>query len=121
MKRILTYCIALLLPVLADAQSIPVNPKFGAVSKEEVEMETYARDTSAAIMLLYTCRSVEVGINMGGLYRNLLVHDVGKVEPLCGMCVEDRLLGQPRTRLALIQCGNASAHLGQRSDAALLV
>ncbi len=79
MKRILTYCIAILLPVLAGAQSIPVNPKFGAVSKEEVEMETYARDTSAAIMLLYTCRSVEVGLNMGGLYRTLQVHDRWKV------------------------------------------
>ena len=79
MKKILTYCMTLLLPVLAGAQSIPVNPKFGAVSKEEVEMETYARDTSAAIMLLYTCRSVEVGINMGGLYRNLEVHDRWKV------------------------------------------
>ena len=79
MKKFLTYFIALLTPVLAGAQSIPVNPKFGAVSKEEVEMETYARDTSAAIMLLYTCRSVEVGINMGGLYRNLLVHDRWKV------------------------------------------
>ena len=36
----------LFLSMAARAQSIPVNPKFGAVSDAELEMTTYQPDTS---------------------------------------------------------------------------
>ena len=44
-----------LFSVSIHAQLIQVNPKFGEVSKAEVELDTYPLDTTASLLLLYRC------------------------------------------------------------------
>lgn len=44
------------------AQSIPVNPKFGSVSDEEVALTRYDLDTTAAVLLL--CRKTDVSVRL---------------------------------------------------------
>ena len=56
------------LPVLAAAQSIPVNPKFGVVSEEELRMTTYAPDTSAAAVVLYRHQVVSASFSSRHLF-----------------------------------------------------
>lgn len=52
----------------ADAQSIPVNTRFGKVSKEEVEMTTYDKDTSANAVMLYEHTDLFMNINAAGKF-----------------------------------------------------
>lgn len=80
MKRLILLALTTVLCTTAFAQLIPINPKFGAVSEEEVKLDSYAPDTTAAIILLYSSRNVEVGINMTGhLNKTILVRDRWKV------------------------------------------
>ena len=55
----LLFCFALIPSVLANSQTIPVNPKFGMVSDEELRMTVYPPDTSAAVVILYSKQEVE--------------------------------------------------------------
>ncbi|MBQ8462200.1 MAG: transglutaminase domain-containing protein [Bacteroidales bacterium] len=47
----------------AAAQTIKINPKFGNVSKEELEMNKYAPDTSALAVILYKSSDTKVRID----------------------------------------------------------
>lgn len=80
MRKILVILTALTASLGVSAQTIPVNPKFGAVSEAEIDLLTYEQDTTAALLLLYTSREVTVGINAAGrLYRDIRVRDRWKV------------------------------------------
>ena len=80
MRKILVILTALIASLGVSAQTIPVNPKFGAVSEAEIDLLTYEQDTTAALLLLYTSREVTVGINAAGrLYRDIRVRDRWKV------------------------------------------
>lgn len=50
---------ALIISILAGAQTIPVNTRFGAVSDEELRMTIFPPDTSAAVVLLYSRQEVK--------------------------------------------------------------
>ncbi len=63
MRKILVILTALIASLGVYAQTIPVTPKFGAVSEAEIDLLTYEQDTTAALLLLYTSREVTVGIN----------------------------------------------------------
>ena len=52
-----------------SAQTIPIDTKFGSVSKEEVEMTTYAPDTSAVAVYLYRNDDVLMDFTSNGLTR----------------------------------------------------
>ncbi len=69
-KAVLFILPGLLMCVQALAQQIPLNPKFGAVSKEEVAMTSYPADTAAAVLILYRNLTVEAIIDgYNGLMR----------------------------------------------------
>lgn len=53
----------------ALAQSIKIDAKFGNVSKEELEMTSYAPDTSAVAVYLYRDDNVLMDFNANGLFR----------------------------------------------------
>ena len=68
MKRISVIFIMLLTVVSADAfaQMVPVNKRFGKVSKEEVELKEYAADTSASALMLYEETYMSLNFDAGG-------------------------------------------------------
>lgn len=71
---------SLLFSVSIHAQLIQVNPKFGEVSKAEVEMDTYPLDTTASLLLLYSDRKVSVRVDpAGSLEREIKVRERWKV------------------------------------------
>lgn len=87
MKKSLLFIIALVVSgFAAQAQTIPVSGKFGSISKEELEMTTYAPDTSAAAVILYTKRTVSIAFDTGStikrkdtrLVRYKVLKDSGK-------------------------------------------
>ena len=51
------------------AQTIPVNGKYGKVSTEEVEMQTYALDTSAVALVLYDKEFKHIHLDASGALR----------------------------------------------------
>ena len=71
---------SLLFSVSIHAQLIQVNPKFGEVSKAEVELDTYPLDTTASLLLLYSDRKVSVRVDpAGSLEREIKVRERWKV------------------------------------------
>ena len=62
MKRIyfLLASVLLIASLEMAAQTIPVNTRFGKVSKEEVELMEYPADTSASALMLYEYTSVSI-------------------------------------------------------------
>lgn len=82
MKKLLVFItIISLFPFGMKAQRIAINPKFGAVSEEEVDMTSYPSDTSAAVVALYRSREIHVGINdvTGSLRKEIKVRDRWKI------------------------------------------
>ena len=82
MKRIFTSVLIILTFVLAaKAQTIPVNPKFGAVSDAEIDMTTYAPDTSAVAVMLYREYTMSLTIShiTGDFSKEITVHERIKV------------------------------------------
>ena len=70
----------LFLSMAARAQSIPVNPKFGAVSDAELEMTTYQPDTSAAVVVLWRRLEVEAAFSGSfGLTRKVTLTERVKI------------------------------------------
>ena len=69
MKHFLISVLILLCATFhADAQSIKVNTRFGKVSKEEVEMTAYDKDTSANALVLYEHTDLFMNINAAGKF-----------------------------------------------------
>ena len=81
MKRFYTLLLlfaCIVFPV--HAQSIEVNPKFGAVSEAEIDMLVYPPDTTASILLLYGSKEIRMEIsNRGGFEQVIIVHHRWKV------------------------------------------
>lgn len=80
----------------ANAQTIKVNPKFGNVSKAELEMTEYAPDTSAVAVILYKGAETEVDIN---LHRDNTFAIIKKVHERI------KVLKEPGTRYANFEFG----------------
>ena len=81
MKRIILLLLMCCgMSLFATAQQIPVNPKFGAVSDAEVDLQTYPADTSAAILLLYGKQDITIELdNQGGFVKTIRTHHRWKV------------------------------------------
>lgn len=80
MKKITSFLAALAVSFVAAAQVIPVNPKFGSVSDEEIDMSVYEPDTSAVAVMLYREYSMDLIIgNAGGISKEINVHERIKV------------------------------------------
>ena len=80
MKRTLFSLVALCLSIAAGAQTIPVNPKFGAVSEAEVDLKVYEPDTSAVAVMLY--RSYDLNLVFDAhldIVQEITVHERIKV------------------------------------------
>lgn len=78
--RFLLIPALLFLSMAARAQSIPVNPKFGAVSDAELEMTTYQPDTSAAVVVLWRRLEVEAAFSGSfGLTRKVTLTERVKI------------------------------------------
>ena len=71
MKRIyfLLASVLLLASLEMAAQTIPVNTRFGKVSKEEVELMEYPADTSASALMLYEYTSVSIDFDASGGFK----------------------------------------------------
>lgn len=79
MKKLFLLTFVLGLSFLAAAQQIPVNPKFGAVSDAEIDLQSYPADTSAAILLLYGSQDISIDIAPLGFSQSIRVHHRWKV------------------------------------------
>ena len=80
MKRILFSFIALGLSIAAGAQTIPVNPKFGAVSDAEVDLKVYEPDTSAVAVMLYRSYDLDLVFDAEiDIVQEITVHERIKV------------------------------------------
>ena len=79
MKKFILLLVACGFSLIAAAQQIPVNPKFGAVSDAEIDLQSYPADTSAAILLLYGSQDVSIDIAPLGFSQSLRVHHRWKV------------------------------------------
>ena len=68
MKRSILFSVAfcMLSFMTVHAQSIPVNTKYGKVSREEVEMTSYQLDTSAVALVLYEDLNMIIDFNATG-------------------------------------------------------
>ena len=70
LRATVVLCAMLLCYLDAGAQSIPINPKFGVISDEELKMAEYPQDTSAAVLILYRKIDVDATItNVMGFTR----------------------------------------------------
>lgn len=71
MKRIYALLMSLVIITSLDlaAQTIPVNTRFGKVSKEEVELMEYPADTSASALMLYEYTSVSIDFDASGGFK----------------------------------------------------
>ena len=72
MKKLLVCLTMLFLAMVSIesfAQTIPVNGKYGKVSTEEVEMQTYALDTSAVALVLYDKEFKHIHLDASGALR----------------------------------------------------
>ena len=79
MKRII-FLLTLFASLAAGAQTIPVNPKFGAVSDAEIDMTVYEPDTSAVAVMLYReyCLDLVFDSNIA-IVQEITVHERIKV------------------------------------------
>ena len=67
MKKIILCAVVIILAGLqVAAQTIPVNKRWGKVSKEEVEMTEYQLDTAATALILFEKKHVTVDFNSTG-------------------------------------------------------
>ncbi len=72
LRATVVLCAMLLCYLDAGAQSIPINPKFGVISDEELKMAEYPQDTSAAVLILYRKIDVDATItNVMGFTRRV--------------------------------------------------
>ena len=81
MKKYILFLAALAVSFAAAGQTIPVNPKYGAVSDEEVDMTVYEPDTSAVAVMLYREYTMDLVISnvTGGISKEITVHERIKV------------------------------------------
>ena len=81
MKKVLVVLEILSFVFAAKAQTIPVNPKFGAVSDAEIDMTVYEPDTSAVAVMLYRGYTMDLIISpvSGGFCKEITVHERIKV------------------------------------------
>ena len=80
MKNLLLVLLLAAASLASQAQSIPVNTKFGAVSDAELELTEYAQDTSAAVLVLYRHRDVLISLNgQGEFYRKEVFQERVKI------------------------------------------
>ena len=80
MKHVFLSLALLVLTFSVSAQSIPVNPKFGAVSDAEIDMTSYALDTSAVAVMLYRECQLDLVFNYKlEIVKELTVHERIKV------------------------------------------
>ena len=71
MKKAIIALVLAALCLPAAAQYMKINPKFGEVSEQELMMDTYPPDTSAAVVVLYQKQVAEASIDSGvGLMRH---------------------------------------------------
>jgi hypothetical protein len=67
MKKIILCAVVIILAGLqVAAQTIPINKRWGKVSKEEVEMTEYQLDTAATALILFEKKHVTVDFNSTG-------------------------------------------------------
>ena len=64
MSRLFLFVLALTGSLSLSAQTIPVNTKFGEVSKAELEMTVYEPDTSAVALILYRDTEIRIGFEI---------------------------------------------------------
>ena len=80
MKNLLLVLLLAAASLASQAQSIPVDTKFGAVSDAELELTEYAQDTSAAVLVLYRHRDVLISLNgQGEFYRKEVFQERVKI------------------------------------------
>ena len=80
MKKIVLVLAAIATSLAAQAQTIPVNPKFGAVSDAEIDLKVYEPDTSAVALMLYRDYTLDLRINnTGRVVKDITVHERIKV------------------------------------------
>lgn len=66
--------VSVLSSVFAEAQTIPVNTKFGEVSDEELDMTVYPQDTTAAVVVLWKKREVRADFDVTGNFSRTEVY-----------------------------------------------
>lgn len=66
---ILLTCLLMMAFLDLSAQTIPVNKRFGKVSKEELELSSYDLDTSATALVLYENKWTSVHLNAAGAFN----------------------------------------------------
>ena len=80
MKQYIVFLVCLFAMISAAAQTIPVNPKFGAVSEEEVALTVYEPDTSAVAVMLYREYNLDLIFNAQlEIVKEITVHERIKV------------------------------------------
>ena len=80
MRTLLPFFLAAVCTLSAAAQTIPVNPKFGAVSDHEVDMAVYEPDTSAVAVVLYRKYSLDIVFNFKlEIVQEVTVHERIKI------------------------------------------
>lgn len=90
MKRFFLTVVLAACWIAAGAQSIPIDPKFGAVSEAELELSDYQQDTSASVLVLYRHRDVHITMNgQGEFYRKETFHERIKVLKEAGKSYPD--------------------------------
>ena len=70
MKRLLTLSLIL---ISAISYAFDINPKFGSVSMDELTMDSYAKDTSAVAVYLYSNETIETDIEPSGFTTYTIV------------------------------------------------
>lgn len=70
MKRTYIFFLCLFLMALTEisAQTIPVNKRFGKVSREELELSSYDLDTAATALILYENKWTAIHLNAAGAF-----------------------------------------------------
>lgn len=80
MKKLVLIVTVIATSLVARAQTIPVNPKFGAISDAEIDLKVYEPDTSAIALMLYRDYSLDLRINNNGrIVKDITVHERVKV------------------------------------------
>ena len=80
MKKFILILAAAAAALAAGAQTIPVNPKYGAVSDAEIDLTVYEPDTAAVAVMLYREYTMELIIdNAGRIAKEINVHERIKV------------------------------------------
>ena len=80
MKKCFLILAALAAAIAVSAQTIPVNPKYGAVSDAEIDLTVYEPDTAAVAVMLYREYTMDLIIdNSGRIAKVINVHERIKV------------------------------------------